>query len=119
MSEAATYQGGCHCGSVRYETKADLGQVISCNCSICQKRGLLLTFVPADQFKLLAGEDALADYQFGSKTVHHLFCRNCGIESFARGSNADGTPMVALNVRCFDEVDPAALSPAPFDGKSL
>lgn len=119
MSEAKTYQGGCHCGAVRYEATADLGHTISCNCSICQKRGLLLTFTPAEQFKLLAGEDALTDYQFGRRTVHHLFCRTCGVESFGRGSMPDGTAMVALNVRCLDDVDLAALEPAPFDGKSL
>ena len=50
-----TYSGGCHCGAVRFETTTDLGKVISCNCSICSLRGLLLTFVPAGQSKLLAG----------------------------------------------------------------
>jgi len=119
MGEAKTYQGGCHCGAVRYETTADLTQVISCNCSICQKRGLLLTFVGADAFRLLSGEDATSDYQFGHKVVHHLFCRTCGVESFARGSQPDGTAMVAVNVRCLDDVDLDAIKPAPFDGKSL
>ena len=27
--------------------------------------------------------------------------------------------MIAINVRCLDDVDPAALSPMEFDGKSL
>jgi len=119
MAEPDTYQGGCHCGSVRYEAKADLGHVISCNCSICQKHGLLLTFIPADQFKLLSGEDALTEYQFAKKKVQHLFCRHCGVESFARGSKPDGTPVIAVNVRCLDGVDPATLTLTPFDGKNL
>jgi hypothetical protein len=119
MAETGTYQGGCHCGSVRYEAKADLGRVISCNCSICQKHGLLLTFTPADQFKLLAGADQLSDYQFGKKKIHHLFCRQCGVESFGRGAKPDGTEMIAINVRCLDGVDLDAVKPAPFDGKSL
>ena len=59
---------------------------MSCNCSICQKRGALLTFVPAAQFKLLSGEDELTDYQFNKKIVHHLFCSHCGVGSFARGN---------------------------------
>jgi hypothetical protein len=119
MAEARTYEGGCHCGHVRYEAAADLGRVISCNCSICQKHGLLLTFIPADQFKLLSGEDALAEYQFNKMKVHHLFCRNCGVESFANGSKPDGTAMIAVNVRCLDGVDLGALTITPFDGKSL
>jgi hypothetical protein len=119
MTEAKAYEGGCHCGRVRYEAKTDLARVISCNCSICQKHGLLLTFIPADQFKLLSGEDSLADYQFAKKKVHHLFCRHCGVESFGKGSKPDGSEMIAINVRCLDGVDIGALSLTPFDGKSL
>ena len=52
MPEAKTYTGGCHCGKVRYEATTDLGQVLSCNCSICTKRGLLLSFVPAASMAL-------------------------------------------------------------------
>jgi hypothetical protein len=51
--------------------------------------------------------------------VHHLFCSHCGVGSFARGKRPDGAEMIAVNVRCLDDVDPAALSPMPFDGKSL
>ena len=119
MAEPTTYEGGCHCGCVRYEAKADLGHVMSCNCSICQKHGLMLAFIPAEQFKLVAGEDALSDYQFNKMKVHHLFCRHCGVESFARGSKPDGTAMIAVNVRCLDGIDAASLSPTAFDGKSL
>jgi hypothetical protein len=119
MAEAVEHSGGCHCGAVRYEVETDLGRVMACNCSLCQKRGYLLTFVPAAKFALLSGEDALTDYQFNKKIIHHLFCRTCGVSSFARGRAPDGAEMVAVNVRCLDDVDPDALSVTPFDGKSL
>ena len=54
-----TYSGGCHCGKVRYQVTLDLGKVISCNCSMCGKKGSLLTFAPAEQFKLQSGEGDL------------------------------------------------------------
>jgi hypothetical protein len=92
---------------------------MDCNCSICSKTGTLLTFTPADQFKLLSGDDALADYQFGKKRIHHLFCQSCGIRSFARGTGPDGAEMRAINVRCLDGVDIGALALTPFDGKSM
>src|ERR1700753_489673 len=80
----ATYQGSCHCGNVRYSVDADLsGEMLTCNCSICQRTGSALAFVPAPQFKLERGDDALTDYQFGKKRIHHLFCKTCGIRSFA------------------------------------
>lgn len=117
MAEKKKYTGGCHCGAVRYEATAELGRVIACNCSICSKKGYLLTFVPPEQFTLLSGEEALNDYQFNTKKIHHLFCRTCGVQSFARGTGPDGRGMVSLNVRCLDDVDPTTLDVMHYDGK--
>lgn len=119
MAEETAHSGGCHCGKVRYEVKSDLARVIACNCSICAKQGLWLAFVPGSAFTLLSGEDALKDYQFNTKKIHHLFCGACGVESFARSKAKDGSEMIAVNVRCLDDVDISALAPKPFDGKSL
>ena len=66
MPDAKIYTGGCHCGAVRFEVTGSLDKVISCNCSIREKRGLLLIFAAPDQFKLLSGGDKLAD------DVHNL-----------------------------------------------
>jgi hypothetical protein len=119
MAEAGTYEGGCHCGKVRYKATTDLARVVSCNCSRCGKLGALLTFVSPTQFELLSGEDALTDYQFNKKVIHHLFCCACGVESFARGTAPNGEELVAINVRCLDGLDIGAISPTHFDGKSL
>jgi hypothetical protein len=119
MTETKTHAGGCHCGAVRYEATTDLSQALSCNCSICNKRGALWTFLPAPQFRLLKGEDAVTDYQFGKKTIHHLFCTTCGVGSFSRGKAPNGQEMFAVNVRCLDDVDTSALKLTPFDGKAL
>lgn len=119
MSEATTYPGGCHCGKVRYEATLDLGlPVMTCNCSMCGRAGTMLSFVPASAFALKSGEDDLTDYQFGKKHIHHLFCRTCGIKSFARGVGPNGAEMVAVNVRCLDGVELDKLKVNPFDGKS-
>ena len=119
MADTKNYSGGCHCGQVRFDVTADLSSVAQCNCSICQKRGVLWTFVTADNFALRAGNDDLRDYQFGKRTIHHLFCPQCGVGSFSRGLAPSGAEMVAVNVRCLDDVDIAALKVTPFDGRSL
>lgn len=119
MPEPKTHAGGCHCGKVRYEVTTDLARVAQCNCSICSKKGYLLTFVPADRFRLLSGADVLTDYQFNKMNVHHLFCSVCGISSFGHGTGPGGVNMNAINVRCLDDVDVASLTVTPFDGKSL
>lgn len=118
MPEAKTYTGGCHCGKVRYEVATDLDKVITCNCSRCSKSGMLLTFVPAQQFHLRSGADDLTEYHFNTGKIRHLFCRDCGIESFATGEGPGGMQMAAVNVRCLDEVDIASLTLTPFNGKS-
>jgi hypothetical protein len=116
---AQTYHGRCHCGAVRYEVTADLDKSIECNCSRCSKAGFILTFAPAESFSLKSGENKLTDYQFNKKTVHHLFCSVCGIQSFARGAMPDGKQIAAVNIRCLDGVDLEKLSPNPVNGRDF
>ena len=119
MANAQKFSGGCHCGKVRYEVTLELGTVIACNCSICSKKAHLLAFVPVDAFSLGSGDSELTDYQFNKMAIHHLFCRTCGIASFAKGIGPDGTPMVSINVRCLDGVNVDELKVHQFDGASL
>src|SRR5215469_13137540 len=72
-----TYTGGCQCGKVRYEVPADIGEVMSCNCSRCGKLGWLLALVPAADFKLISGGDSTTEFQFNKRVIHHLFCSTC------------------------------------------
>ena len=118
MAETKTYQGSCHCGDVRYEVTTDLAQVISCNCSICTKHGLLWSFTTPERFVLHSGRERLREYQFNKHVIHHLSCKTCGVESFARGKGPDGSDMAALNVRCLDGIELSELTLTPFDGRS-
>jgi hypothetical protein len=113
---AQLYTGGCQCGAVRYEVTADLGTVISCNCSRCGRLGSLLAFAPAADFKLVSGDDATSEYRFNKHVIHHLFCKTCGIQSFARGKGPDGAEMVAINARCLDGVNVDELTVKKVDG---
>jgi hypothetical protein len=113
------HNGGCHCGKVRYRVEMNLANAISCNCSICAKRGSLLDFVPESNFQLLSGENDLNDYQFNKKVIHHLFCKNCGVASFGRGSAPDGTKIVTINIRCLDDVDLSLIKIREYDGRSI
>ncbi len=115
-----TYTGGCHCKKVRYEVDTEpLTTAMSCNCSMCSKRGWLLTFVPASNFRLLSGENNLTEYQFNKKVIHHLFCSTCGAASFGRGTGPDGTETIAINARCLDGVDLKSLTVHEYNGKDL
>jgi hypothetical protein len=95
------YQGSCHCGTVRFEVESDLDRVIQCNCSICSKKGALHHRVQPEHFRLLAGHEALAEYQFGTETAKHWFCRHCGIHPFTNPRLDPNT--YSVNIRCLDE----------------
>ncbi len=110
-----TYEGGCHCGRVRFRVTADLARVSECNCSICTKKGILHLIVPPDRFELLAGKDELATYQFNTRVAKHTFCRHCGIHPFyVPRSDPD---KIDINARCLDHIDLSALRITHFDGQ--
>ena len=120
MAEAREYRGGCHCGRVRFRVQADLsGELVTCNCSLCSRMGWALAFVPGSLFELESGQEALTDYQFNKKQLHHLFCATCGVRSFSRGPGHDGGETYAINVRCLEGDDGGELKLKLFDGRSL
>jgi hypothetical protein len=112
-----TYEGGCHCGRVRFRAEVDLATIGECNCSICTKKGILHLLVPPEKFELLSGEDALATYQFNTNTARHTFCRHCGIHAFyVPRSDPD---KISVNARCLDGIDAGELKPRRFfDGRN-
>jgi hypothetical protein len=115
QTQATTiYEGGCHCGAVRFQVTVDHHQVDDCNCSICQKKGFLHLIVPKDKFKLLKGEDVLTTYTFNTGIAQHKFCRICGIHSFyIPRSHPD---CIDVNVRCLDGNVINNFEIVPFDG---
>ena len=101
------YQGSCHCGAVRFEIQTDFPELTMCDCSICKRKNALMVKVHQSRFKLLAGADALAEYQFHTRTARHFFCKVCGIYPFHRKRV---TPdHLGINVHCLDDFDPAGI----------
>jgi hypothetical protein len=110
------YEGGCHCGRVRFVVHGDLSTASLCNCSICAKKGFIHLIVPPKDFDLISGREDLATYEFNTKTAKHHFCQTCGMHPFyVPRSDPD---KVDVNVRCLDGVDLGSLKLSTFDGKN-
>ena len=88
------YTGSCHCGNIKFEVEGTLDSVMECNCSICLRQGALRWFAPP--------------------------CSTCGCAPYGEGVNLKtGAAMAAINARCIEGVDIAALKITKFDGRSL
>lgn len=112
------FEGGCHCGRVRFRVRADVMVALDCNCSICAMKGFVHLIVKKDAFELLSGASNLTTYTFNTGVAKHTFCATCGMHPFyTPRSHPDG---VDVNVRCLDPVGGrSALSHfevKPFDG---
>ena len=56
-----TYEGGCHCGTVRFKVvlPRPIPFLTDCDCSICTKKGVLHCPAEVEQFTLTDGEGTL------------------------------------------------------------
>ncbi|MCE4059649.1 GFA family protein [Pandoraea sputorum] len=116
MSE--TLQGSCHCGAVRFEVVTPVEPAARCNCSLCRRKGALMTpAFPEANLRILSGADDLTCYQFNSRVAKHYFCKHCGIYPFHASRTMPG--MWRANIGCLEGVDPYALEASVADGQKL
>jgi hypothetical protein len=112
----SVYEGGCHCGAVRFRVEVDDHRALECNCSICRMKGFLHLIVARQRFTLLSGEDQLTTYTFNTGVARHTFCKTCGIHPFyIPRSHPDG---VDVNVRALDGDALDRFTIEPYDGKN-
>lgn len=113
-----TYHGSCHCKAVSFEADIDLENGTSkCNCTICWKQRMwnARTTTP-DGFRLLSGEDKLADYGKSGEwgEGHHRFCTTCGIATHGHGNLLGfGGEYVSVHLAALDDLAIAELVAAP------
>ena len=114
-----THQGSCHCGRIKFEVEGDIASATACNCSICQRKGTLMWFVPRNALRLLTPDDHASTYLFNKHVIRHRFCPTCGIHPYGEGTAPSGDAMAAVNLRCIEGIDLQAIPVTPFDGRSL
>lgn len=113
------YRGSCHCGQITFEAAGELTGVMACNCSMCQRKGVLMWFIPREQLTLLTPAEAMRTYTFNKHVIQHHFCPTCGIHPFGEGVGPDGKAMAAVNARCLEGIDLDALPVQHFNGRDV
>lgn len=113
------YFGSCHCGNIKFEVEGELNGATACNCSICQRKGTLLWFVPSAQVTLLSARENITTYTFNKHVIKHQFCAVCGVQTFGEAVDPKGNAIVAINIRCLEGIDLLSVPVHHYDGKSL
>ena len=113
-----THAGSCHCGRIAFEVEGTLDGAMACNCSMCQRKGILMWFVPRAQLRLLTPETDASTYTFNKRAIRHRFCPVCGIHPFGEAPGPGGEPMAAVNLRCLQDIDLGSVPVTQFDGRS-
>ncbi|WP_028225491.1 GFA family protein [Paraburkholderia ferrariae] len=115
---AGLLKGSCHCGAVKFEIRTPLLPATRCNCSLCRRKGALMTAAfAADDLTIVSGKEALTLYQFNTGVAKHFFCKHCGIYPFHQTRKDPG--LWRANIGCLEGVDPYALEFSVSDGQSL
>ena len=95
----------CHCGAIEAEiiTPENLTKILRCNCSLCKRKGAVMSLVKNEDFKITKGANKLNLYQFHTKVAKHYFCSICGV--YTHHNPRSNPKMTGFNLGCIDEVD--------------
>ena len=109
----------CHCGNVEAEINVPerITKFLRCNCSLCKRKGAVMSMVKNEDFKITKGKDKLRLYQFHTKVAKHFFCSICGI--YTHHNPRSNPSMTGFNVGCLKEINTFKLTDVKInDGKN-
>ncbi|XOJ73532.1 GFA family protein [Candidatus Pelagibacter sp. Uisw_114] len=95
----------CHCGEVEIQInlRDNIDKLMRCNCSMCKRKGTMVTTINKEDLKIVKGKDKIKTYQFNTGVAKHHFCSECGIHTHnLRRSNPN---TFGINVGCIDEIE--------------
>ncbi len=104
----------CHCGIVEAEINIEkIVKVLRCNCSICKRKGAIMSMVKNEDFRIIKGKEMLSVYKFHTKVANHYFCKNCGI--YTHHNPRSNPSMTGFNLGCIDDINIYELKNVPIN----
>ena len=103
----------CHCGAIEAEISVaeNFNKILRCNCSLCKRKGSVMSMVKNEDFKIIKGADLLSCYQFHTKVAKHYFCSVCGI--YTHHNPRSNPEITGFNLGCLDEINTFTLKNIP------
>lgn len=95
--------GSCHCKKVSFSARIPPSplKAISCNCSICVKKGYLHLVLPKERVNITQESYAnITTYKFNTGVANHTFCSTCGVQAFYTPRSKPDC--ISINVRCLN-----------------
>jgi hypothetical protein len=103
MAEFAPLTGGCGCGAVRFELRAEPTSALYCHCTRCQRRtgtaAAASALVAPGSVVVTAGEEHLRAWEPRGGRAK-VFCERCGSAVFTR--EPGGGEILAIRLGAFD-----------------
>ena len=95
----------CHCGAVEIQInlQEEIDKLMRCNCSMCKRKGTMVTTINKENLKIVKGEDKIKVYQFYTKVAKHHFCSECGVQTHNLRRSDPNT--YGINMGCIDEIE--------------
>ena len=95
----------CHCEAIEAEINISgkIDKTLRCNCSLCKRKGAVMSMVKNEDFKIVKGEDKLKIYQFHTKVAKHYFCSICGV--YTHHNPRSNPAMTGFNLGCINEIN--------------
>ena len=68
----------CHCGEVEIQVdlKNEIDQLKRCNCSMCKRKGTMVTTVNKQDLKIIKGAKKIKTYQFKTNVANTIFAQS-------------------------------------------
>ena len=65
----------CHCKAVLAEINIEkIEKVLRCNCSLCKRKGAVMSLVKNENFKIIKGTDKFCVWKISNNIIEFILC---------------------------------------------
>lgn len=109
-------EASCHCGNIKLKVQALPENLISCNCSICNRIGALWGHYSPDEVEIISAGKGSKAYRWGDEYVDFYHCESCGLTTHNQLTEKCEQQRLSINFRMVDPKLTNSIAIRHFDG---